>query len=212
MGDQSHRDDGSPEWSRRQFLWGVGSLAGAGIIATFGRTALVDGARAVFGSPATTGKTYLYALDYYFVPNYMTWKVGDVITIAFRNHSQSHPGKLHEWMCGRQVNMIDTPIGVETGNGFHEALFNGVDIQVSHAHLVHDLATGGAIVHYQGPKPPNIHVGRADAFSPTLYPGGEVDLTFTVPNKPGIWQYGCFVQHDVHYRVGMRGIINIVKA
>ncbi|MDA8206036.1 MAG: twin-arginine translocation signal domain-containing protein [Thermaerobacter sp.] len=207
------RDTGEPlEWSRRQFLGGVGVMVGAGLVATFGRSAIVDAARAVFGSPVSTGTTYLYALDYYFVPNYMTWKVGDKITIAFRNRSQSHPGKLHEWMCGRHVNMIATPLGDETGNGFHQALFNGVDVWLSHAHLVHDLAIGGARVHFTGPKPPNIHVGRADALSPTLYPGGAIDLSFQVPDKPGLWQYGCFVQHDIHYRVGMRGLINIVRA
>lgn len=202
----------APEWSRRQFLWGLGSLVVAGGIATFGRPALGAAARAILGSPVSQGTTYLYALDYYYIPNYMTWRVGDRITIAFRNRSQSHPGKLHEFMIGRHVNTIQTVLGEESANGFKDLLLNGVDVTVSHPRLVHDLATGGAIVHYDGAPPPSIHRGKADGFSPTLYPGGAIDVTFTVPDKPGVWEYGCFVQHYIHYREGMRGKIHIIRA
>lgn len=212
MSNRPNQPDEPMEWSRRQFLLGVGAIVTAGTVATFGRSQMVEAARGIFGSPVSTGKIYIYAYDYYFVPNYMTWKVGDTITIAYRNRSQSQPGKLHEWMVGRDVNMIDTPLGEETANGFKDLLFNGEHLTVSHAHLVHDLAVGGALVSYKGPKPPNIHRGKADGFSPTLYPGGGVDITFTVPDKPGLWDYGCFVQHFEHYRLGMRGKVNIIRA
>ncbi|WP_143598943.1 twin-arginine translocation signal domain-containing protein, partial [Sulfobacillus thermosulfidooxidans] len=65
------------QWSRRQFLVGSAALGVAGAVTLFGRQALVDAARGIFGSPVSSGTVHLYAYDYYYIPNYMTWRVGD---------------------------------------------------------------------------------------------------------------------------------------
>ncbi|KUO96829.1 hypothetical protein [Ferroacidibacillus organovorans] len=200
-----------PDWSRRQFLFSVGAVTVAGLIGTFGGSTIARAMREVFGSQVETGNIPLYALDYYYIPNYMTWQVGDRITIAFRNRSQSHPGKYHEWVVGRHVNTENTVFGVETQDGFAEDFFDGVHVTLSNPRDVNNFVPNKAIVTYEGPKS-LYNIADGGNFSPTLNPGGAVDITFTVPDKPGLWNYGCFVQHYEHYRMGMRGTINIVRA
>ncbi|PSR35851.1 MAG: hypothetical protein C7B44_12095, partial [Sulfobacillus thermosulfidooxidans] len=76
-------------WSRRQFLWGMGGIAAAGAVTLFGRQALVSAARGVFGSPVDSGNLNFYAYDYYYIPNYMTWRVGDYMRVTFQNQSHT---------------------------------------------------------------------------------------------------------------------------
>lgn len=197
------------QWSRRQFLVGTGGIAAAGVVALFGRPAIVSAARSVFGSPVTSGAFHVYAFDYYFVPNYMTWRVGDKMEVTFHNMSATH---YHEWTIGRDPKTDNFQgFGTLTSDGWSIDFWQDVPVTLSDPVNVDNFVPNKAIVTYTGPKSA-YQIGSGGVFSPTLQPGGSIKLTFTVPNKPGIWHYGCFVQEFIHYRAGMRGTLNILPA
>ena len=76
------------KWSRRQFIWGTAALGFAGAVAMWGRGLVSSAARGIFGSPISSGLVHVYQEDFYFVPNYMTWKVGDKVTILIDSSVQ----------------------------------------------------------------------------------------------------------------------------
>ena len=197
-------------WSRRQFITGLTGLGVAGAVTMFGKSALVDAARRVFGSPITSGLTHIYALDFYYVPNYMTWRVGDRMEVIFHNQSRTH---WHEWTIGRpHPNLEDfQAFGVMNRDGWVEDFWNGVPVTLSDPVAIDNFVPHNAKVTYVGPKRP-YQIGSGGDFSPTLQPGRSIHLSFTVPDQPGIWHYGCFVQQFIHLRPGMRGTLNIVRA
>ena len=43
-----------------------------------------------------------------------------------------------------------------------------------------------------------------------VQPGGRFTMSFTVPDKPGEWTYGCFQQSGEHFLNGMRGAITVL--
>jgi len=43
-----------------------------------------------------------------------------------------------------------------------------------------------------------------------LAPGGSVTLRFRVPDRPGLWQFGCFAGEGQHYLNGMDGTIAVM--
>lgn len=49
-------------------------------------------------------------------------------------------------------------------------------------------------------------------FMLVLQPGGSFTMTFTVPDKPGSWTFGCFQQSGEHFLNGMRGTITVLPA
>lgn len=49
-------------------------------------------------------------------------------------------------------------------------------------------------------------------FMLVLEPGGSFTMTFTVPDEPGTWTYGCFQQTGEHFLNGMRGTITVLPA
>ena len=55
--------------------------------------------------------------------------------------------------------------------------------------------------------------GHADdhGFMVELDPAGTTTITFVVPDKPGVWEYGCFSETGQHYANGMRGTVTIVQ-
>ncbi len=198
-----------PKWSRRQFLAGTGGLTVAGVVALFGRQASVQTARAIFGSPISAGKINLYQFDYYYIPNYMTWRVGDQLEVWLQNQSHTH---WHEWTIGRHVNMLPFQgFGELNADAFAVDFWQGVDVTLSDPVKIDNFVPNMAHVTYVGPKGP-YQIASGGDFSPTLQPGGSIKLSFTVPDKPGLWQFGCFVQEYIHYRTGMRGTINILPA
>ncbi len=197
------------DWSRRQFLWGAAGLTVAGVVALFGKRAIVDSARAVFGSPVSSGKINLYQFDYYYVPNYMTWRVGDFVEVWLQNQSRTH---WHEWTIGRHVNTLPfQAFGNLPADAWATDFWSGVPVTLSDPVKVDNFVPHNAKVTYVGPKGP-YQIASGGDFSPTLQPGGSIKLSFTVPDKPGLWDFGCFVQEYIHYRTGMRGQINIIRA
>jgi hypothetical protein len=195
-------------WSRRQFLVATGAAFAAGAVALFGAQPAVDLARSIFGSPVSQGLINVYQFDFYFVPNYMTWRVGDPVTIYLRNMSAI---RWHEMQIGRNPSTVETMLGKLTADGFQEDFWDGVPVVISDPYKIDNLAIGNAKATFTQPKSEYALV-PGGPFSPTLQPGGHIKLSFHVPNKPGIWHYACFVQHQEHYRLGMRGTIRILPA
>ena len=202
-------DAPEPTWSRRQFLYGAGVLGAAGIVSLFGRVPIVDAARAVFGSPVLSGPIHVYQYDYYFIPNYMTWRVGDRMEVILHNQSPTH---WHEWTIGRHPNTdVFQGFGRLTSDGWAIDFWNGVAVTLSDPVGIDNFVPNLAKVTYIGPQS-LYHIATGGVFSPTLMPGGTIHLSFTVPDKPGLWYYGCFVQQFIHFRTGMRGVLNILPA
>lgn len=199
-----------PTWSRRQLITGLTGLGVAGAVSLFAKKPIVTAARGIFGSPVSSGVIHLYALDYYYVPNYMTWRVGDKMEIVWHNQSRAH---WHEWTMGRPHPTTEWFQGfgqLEDGNWVHD-FWDGVHVTLSDPIAMDNFVPHKALVTYTGPKS-LYQVGTGGDFSPTLQPGGSLHLSFTVPDKPGIWHYGCFVQQFIHWRTGMRGVVNIIRA
>lgn len=196
------------QWSRRQFIWGSVGVAAAGLVAMFGRTVIPNAARAVFGSPVSTGLIHVYQEDFYYVPNYMTWRVGDPMTMRLHNMSVT---RYHEMQIGRDVSTEKTIFGTITADGFLIDFWANVPVTLSNPYMIDNFVPNKAKVTYIGPKSAYA-IASGGGFSPTLKPGGHIDIAFTVPDKPGIWHYGCFVQNAAHWRLGMRGILNVVRA
>jgi plastocyanin len=199
---------GDVDWSRRQFLVGTGGLAVVGVAALFGRSAIGQAAQAMMGPPPVSkGLVHVYTGDYYYIPKKMTWQVGDKISLLFHNQS---PNRFHEMMIGRGFDTTPSIFG-DVKTQFHTDFWDGVHVTVAKAQGVDNLATNKAIATSEvNPHPWLITAPGNGNFSPTLMPGGMIQFDFTVPNKPGKWQYACFVQGFVHYRAGMRGDLTIL--
>lgn len=209
-----HGQPGSPDvlaeqqWSRRQFIWGSAVASAAGLVALFGRSAIASAARGVLGSPVSSGLIHVYQEDFYYVPNYMTWRVGDKVTVRLHNMSLT---RYHEMQIGKDVSTENSIFGTITADGFLHDFMAGVHVTMSNVYLMDNFVPNKSIMTYIGPKS-DYQIASGGGFSPTLKPGGHVDFSFTVPDKPGIWHYGCFVQHAEHWRLGMRGVLNVVRA
>ncbi len=174
------------QWSRRQFIWGTAALGFAGVVAMWGRGIIPAAARAVFGSPVSTGLIHVYQEDFYFVPNYMTWRVGDKMTMRLHNMSLT---RWHEMQIGRDVSTENTIFGTLTADGFLKDFWAGVHVTLSNPYKIDNFVPNKSIVTYIGPK--SLYaLATGGSFSPTLKPGGHIDITYTVPDKPGIWHYG----------------------
>lgn len=52
--------------------------------------------------------------------------------------------------------------------------------------------------------------GGHEGFMPVLEPVGWLGISFTVPDKPGTWSYGCFQQSGQHFANGMQGTVTIL--
>lgn len=210
MAEEHHESPLEVTWSRRQLITGLAGLGAAGVVTMFGKSAIVSASRSIFGSPVSPAITHLYALDFYYVPNYMTWRVGDHMEIIFHNQSRTH---WHEWTIGRpHPNMAYFQgFGILNRDGWVHDFWDGVAVTLSDPIMIDNFVPHKARVSYVGSKRP-YQIASGGDFSPTLQPGGSLHLSFTVPDKPGLWHFGCFVQEFIHYRTGMRGIINIVRA
>ena len=197
------------EWSRREFLLGAGGLAVVGVGALFARSPIASAFQSLRPQTTDQGHVRLYQGDFYFDPNHMQWRVGDQITLHLMNTSPNRP---HEMWIGRGFDTTPTEFG-PIATGFHTDFWDGVHINILEAYHVSNWVTNKAIVTSQVSPTPWLVTGPGNGnFSPTLEPGGYVTWSFTVPNKPGRWMYGCFVQSFIHYVEGMRGTIDILPA
>lgn len=208
--DEKNGVEGTQDWSRRKFLIGGGVALAAGAAALIGNSSIAKAVERI-GQPAVnTGMVHVYEGDYYFAPDHMTWRVGDLITIHQENQSDY---RFHEMMIGRTFDSVPTILGTQRQQ-FHTDFWDGVHVTILDANGVDNMTTNHAVVKANIPTKPWLDTNPADGnFSPTLLPHGWVEYQFRVPaNKVGKWQYGCFVQGFVHYEEGMHGTIDIINA
>lgn len=203
-------DPESVNWSRRSFLIGTGGVLVATAAALFESSPIANAFSALGGLQVDSGMTKVYEQDYYYIPSQMTWRVGTPMVLHIHNLSPVH---FHEMMIGRGGFARDPNFFTDLRVQFKEDFWDGVHVTIQEEHWVDNMTTNRAIV-TSLPKPgPWLVTGPGNGnFSPTLRPGGSISLQFTVPNKPGVWQYGCFVQGFIHYADGMKGTINILPA
>ena len=128
--------------------------------------------------------------NYYYVPDHFTWHVGEKVQLTIMDRSQSAPPLPHQFSIGRDL--------VTRNNGFPHS---------------QALAVGWKTNFFDGvPITAGGQTGPIPAFSVSLNPGQKFTFSFTVPNKPGKWNYACFLQTGQHYMNGMHGRINVLPA
>lgn len=196
----------NPEWSKTTFAVVSILFVVIAVLALFWQRQIEDTWSRIFGGHSVRqGTINVFQFDYGFQPRHLTWRVGERVTISLHNQSPSH---FHEMVIGRGSDNTPSAFG-PINTQFETDFWDGVHVTMSHVNKIDNFVPHKAIVTYIGPKP---EITSGGDFSPTLQPGGSVDLTFTVPNKPGNWQYGCFVQQFMHYVAGMQGTITILPA
>lgn len=153
--------------------------------------------------------------DYSFSPDHMTWHVGQHITLSFINHTQSHPGKDHEFVMGREPIMMTNAFGTEPAGNFIIPFFKGVTIDIISGHGLTAISPGPAKLTGMNPQQLLLPADRGPQpnppeFNPVFAPGGGMTISFTVPNEPGTWTYACFQQDQQHYMNGMHGTLTVL--
>lgn len=128
-------------------------------------------------------------------------------------------GKPHELMMGRGGPVAEqTVFGPHVVGGFETDFFEGVEVELLDAEGVSMLMPGDAFV--SGLEQLDMsgmdmgqmgEHGGAPQLMLLLEPGGRATIRFTVPNKPGRWEFGCFQQSGQHYANGMRGIVTVAR-
>lgn len=129
--------------------------------------------------------------DYSFEPDHMTWHVGDTVTIKLVNNSTD---KTHEIMFGKgDLNYETDSFGKEYPHGWTTKLFDSPDqIHFMMGQKVEELMAAMPMITLQEK-------------------GGAMTFTFTVPDKKGTWQYGCFEENGSHFvDHNMKGTVDIV--
>lgn len=192
-----------PRWSAITFFSVLALAILVALFALFWKSTVRNATASVFGRKLDEPITRVFQFDYDYEPRHITWRVGDQVTIQLRNMSKTH---WHEMVIGRASDNTPSAFG-PISTQFQTDFWDGVHVTFSGANHVDNLTVNKAIPTFIGAKP-NLQTGGD--FSPTLQPGGAINMTFVVPNKPGNWQYGCFVQQYMHYIAGMRGTITII--
>lgn len=166
--------------------------------------------------PASTDNDYVISMtDYGFAPERMLWHVGDRVTLTLVNRSEARPQKEHEFMVGRTPRVEETVFGLKQEDGFETPFFTGVTIDVVAGSGLKMLMAGDAKltglppmkVMAPGPMGP---MEEMTGFMPLLGPAATLTFSFTVPDRPGEWTYGCFEQSGQHFLNGMKGQITIL--
>ena len=129
--------------------------------------------------------------DYNYAPDHMTWHVGDTVTLTLENNSTS---KTHEIMFGKgDLNYETDSFGQKHPHGWQTKLFDGPgQLHFMKGQKIEELMAAMPMI--------------------TLEPkGGTMTFSFTVPDKKGTWNYGCFEENGSHFADhNMGGTIEIV--
>lgn len=188
-------------------------LLGASVAWSASRTPVVGG---------DAGRYTIAMEDYAFSPSNLTWRAGETVELTIVNRSQSRPGKPHEIMFGRGPLREEGPFGVVQGDGFNDPLLAGLAVELLGGSGVTMVMTGlettltgvdpAALMPPMGAggmQP--MRMGAVD-FMAVVDPGGSLTFRFTVPDRPGTWEFGCFQQDGQHYLNGMKGTVTVVAA
>lgn len=165
--------------------------------------------------PNAGGNFTIEMSDYRFTPGKMTWRVGERVTITLINASEANPPKPHEFMIGREPRTEETAFGIRFEDGYRKPFFDGVTIELVSGSGLKMLMAGGAT--FTGISPSSViapgpmgPMEAMSAFMPVLGKASRLTFSFTVPDKPGTWSYGCFQQTGQHFTNGMNGMITIL--
>lgn len=169
------------------------------------------------GSPPNADGIFTVAMtDYRFSPAKMVWRVGERVTITLVGKSEATPPKPHEFMIGRTPRTAETVFGLRQEDGFETPFFSGVTIEIVSGKGLQMLMAGEAVLTGVPPAqivmPGEIKMERGDmrGFMPLVGPRGSLTFSFTVPDRPGEWTYGCFQQSGQHFLNGMKGTVTIL--
>lgn len=170
-------------------------------------------------SVSVSPNTYTILMtDYEYSPDHMVWRVGDRVTITLIEKSEARPPKPHEFMVGRVSRTEKTAFGIRQEDGFETPFFSGVTINLEAGAGLQMLMPGNAVLtglapmKLMSPVPMDgmEHMEEMTGFMPVVGAKGHLTFSFTVPDKPGEWIYGCFQQDGQHFLNGMKGKISIL--
>lgn len=177
---------------------------------------VASAAWSVTRAPGGDGATTVVMSDYAFSPSHLTWRVGERVTLTLLNDSQAQPPKPHEIMFGRGPRQEAGPFGPVQGDGFDEPLLTGVALDLEGGGDLTMLMAPGSEL--RGADPQSLLAPGAggmgmgemmDQFMAVFAPGGSLTFSFTVPDRPGEWRFGCFQQDGQHFLNGMAGTVTI---
>lgn len=138
-----------------------------------------------------TGDVTISSAEFTFKPSALRWKVGQQLRITLTNDGQ----RPHEWVIGK--GLMSMPGMAKT---FNEQFFSGVDVKFERDGKPADPST--VWMTQMGP----------DERSVALPIGTRpIAVIFTVPDKPGEWEIGCFEDFGAHYESGMKGKVTVER-
>lgn len=157
---------------------------------------------------------YVTEFSYGFSPARMTWRAGEHVSLTLADDDQASPQKLHMFMLGRRPHSKPSPFqgfhGRTIMDGFYDDFLEGVDVRLSHPRKVVVVRHPREPV--SGPAAGMPFVTRiGPSLGIVLMGGGSITLGFTVPDKPGTWEFACFEQSGQHYVNGMRGTVTVTS-
>lgn len=145
------------------------------------------------GAAPPSGTVTITATEMAFGPNAIRLKVGQEVRITLENDGE----KDHELMFGKGVmSMGGHPSSYQTW------LLEGVELKFERDGKAIDAmeALGGEMEHDAAPG--MILVKKA---------ASPVTIIFTVPDKVGEWEMGCFEDDGKHYEDGMKGKVTVER-
>lgn len=144
--------------------------------------ALITGACATSAGATEDGTRTieLNLSEFKFAPQRVTLTAGERVTLRLVNRGAVE----HEFMAGREVD--------EAEGGYHEDLFHDLKPVVSGAAMAME---------------PIGH--EHEGFGVRVAPGRTAEITFVVPDEPGVYEIGCFVPG--HYEAGMKATLVIER-
>lgn len=202
----------SRQGASRVSLWHQVLLSGLAV------AALIVGAyewQYASGASVSLNTYKILMTDYKYSPDHMVWRVGDRVTITLIEKSEARPQKPHEFMIGRTPRTEETVFGIHQEDGFETPFFSGVTIEIMSGSGLQMLMPGKAVLtglpamQVMSPGPMG-EMEEMTGFMPLVGAKGHLTFSFTVPDKPGEWTYGCFQQDGQHFLNGMKGTISIL--
>lgn len=147
------------------------------------------------GAATTSGAITITGAEFKFEPDTIRLKVGQEVRITFRNDGD----KDHEMMMGKTVSMMAGKPG-----GFQTWLLVGVPVRFERdgKEIMAMDAMGG-----------EMEMGTPDdaGMMLTMQGASPITMIFTVPDKVGEWEMGCFEDDGAHYDDGMKGKVIVER-
>lgn len=165
------------------------------LYAILAASAVVAAACGGGGGAAPSGSVTVTGSEFKFEPDTIRLKVGQEARITFRNDGE----KDHEMMMGKTLSMMaGKPAGFQTW------LLVGVPVRFERdgKEIMAMDAMGG-----------EMEMGTPDDAGMMLIMQGASPITmiFTVPDRVGEWEMGCFEDDGAHYDDGMKGKVIVER-